>query len=135
MPALVPRLFDQAYVPAPEAVNVVLLPLHMEVVPPMAAVGRLFTVTVADSLSVQPLALVTVTVYVVLVVGETVMPALLPRLFDHAYIPAPAPEAVSVVLPPVQTEVVPLIDAVAVATVTVAVSESVQPSAAVTVTV
>lgn len=64
MPVLLPRLFAHAYVPAPapEAVSVVLPPVQMVVVPPMAAVGRLFTVILAVSLSVQPLMSVTVTV-------------------------------------------------------------------------
>jgi hypothetical protein len=53
---------DQAYPGAPAAVSVVLAPLHIVVVPPMEAVGRLFTVTVEVSVSVQPLPSVTVTV-------------------------------------------------------------------------
>ena len=47
---------------APEAVSVVLDPLQIEITPPIEAVGRLFTVTVAVSVSVQLLPSVTVTV-------------------------------------------------------------------------
>ena len=47
---------------APEAVKVVLVPLQIVVTPPIEATGRLFTVTVAVSVSVQPLVSVTVTV-------------------------------------------------------------------------
>jgi hypothetical protein len=60
--ALFPGPFDQVYEPAPEAVSVVLLPAHIVVIPAMAATGGSATDTVAVSLSVQPLASVTVTV-------------------------------------------------------------------------
>jgi len=43
------------------------------------ATGRLLTVIVVEAVSVQPSALVTVTVYVVVVVGETEPDALVPR--------------------------------------------------------
>ena len=43
------------------------------------ATGRLLTVIVVEAVSVQPSALVTVTVYVVVVVGETEPDALAPR--------------------------------------------------------
>jgi hypothetical protein len=61
---------------------------------------------------------------------------LLPRLLDHAYVPEPAPEAVSVVLPPEQIVSVPEMEALGrLLTVTVEVSVSVQPFPSVTVTV
>lgn len=135
-PALLPRLLDQAYVPAPapEAVNVVLPPLQIVVVPVMAAVGSVLTVTVAVSVSVQPLPSVTVTVYAVVNAGVTKTAALFPRLFAHTYVPAP--EAASVVLSPEQIVSSPLITAIGgVLTVITAVSVSVQPFTSVTVTV
>ena len=60
--AVIPRLPDHVYVPAPEAVSVVPEPLQIVVPPLIIAVGSVFTVTVAVSLSVQPLPSVTVTV-------------------------------------------------------------------------
>jgi hypothetical protein len=59
---LVPRLPDHKNVEAPEAVSVVLDPLQIVVTPLIEAVGRLFTVTVAVSVSVQLLPSVIVTV-------------------------------------------------------------------------
>jgi hypothetical protein len=59
---LLPRLSDQANWDAPEAVSVVLDPLQIVVTPLITAVGRLFTVTVAVSVSVQLLPSVIVTV-------------------------------------------------------------------------
>jgi hypothetical protein len=50
--------------------------------------GVLLTVTVTELVPVQPLAAVTVTVYTVVVVGETVVIAVVaPEL--HAYVPTP----------------------------------------------
>ena len=46
----------------PLAVSIVLPPAQISVVPVMAAVGKAFTVTVAELMFVQPLAEVTVTV-------------------------------------------------------------------------
>ena len=66
--------------------------------------------------------------------GETVIAELLPRLSDHAY--TLAPEAVSVVLVPLQIVVIPLMEATGSAfTVTVELSVSVQPFVLVIVTV
>ena len=74
----------QTYVPPPEAVSVADAPLQMipslfatpEVsVTTMAAVGSGFTVMVVEAVAVQPSALVTVTVYVVVMLGETVIAA------------------------------------------------------------
>jgi hypothetical protein len=66
--------------------------------------------------------------------GETVIAELLPRLSDHAN--TLAPEAVSVVLVPLQIVVTPLMEATGSAfTVTVALSVSVQPFVLVIVTV
>ena len=59
---LVPRLPDHKNVEAPEAVSVVFVPLQIVVTPLITAVGRLFTVTVAVSVSVQLLPSVIVTV-------------------------------------------------------------------------
>ena len=72
------------YVVPPEAVSVAEAPLQMipsllatpEVsVTAMAGVGSGFTVMVVEAVAEQPAALVTVTVYVVVVVGETVIAA------------------------------------------------------------
>jgi nicotinamide riboside transporter PnuC len=113
---------------------VVLVPLQIVVTPLMEATGSAFTVTVELSVSVQPFVLVIVTVYVVVAEGETVIAELLPRLSDHAY--TPAPEAVSVVLVPLQIVVSPLMEATGSAfTVTVTLSVSVQPFVLVIVTV
>lgn len=70
---------------------------------------QLLTVTVTLDDRLQPLALVTVTVYVVLVVGETVMAAVVAPLL-HRYVPPPL--AVKVVVVPLHTLVLPEIDAV-----------------------
>ena len=78
--ALLPRLPDQAYEGAPEAVSVVVAPLHIVVVPPMEAVGRLFTVTVTEAVEIQLFASVTETEYVVLAVGDTMTAALVPSV-------------------------------------------------------
>jgi hypothetical protein len=60
-----------AYVPPPEAVKVTLPPEQIVVGPPavIEAVVVVFTVTVWLAVAVQPLAFVTVTVYVVVVNG------------------------------------------------------------------
>jgi hypothetical protein len=118
----------------PLAVSVVLPPAQIVCVPLIEAVGSVFTVTDAVSVSVQPLASVTVTVYEVVLPGVTITAAEVPReLLQLKEVP---PLAVSVVLPPAQITCVPLIEAVgSVFTVTDAVSVSVQPLASVTVTV
>jgi hypothetical protein len=134
MPALLPRLFDHAYKPAPVAVRVVLVPLQTVVIPLMTARGSGFTVTVAVSLSVQPLLFVTVTVYVVAEAGDTLTTILLPSPPDQVYVLAP--EAVRVVLAPLHIDVAPLITAVGSGfTTTVAIPTSVQLLASVIVTV
>lgn len=131
---MVPRLFDQEYIVPPLAVRVVVSPMHMAISPEIITTGYDNTVISTDSVSVQLLPSVTVTVYVEVLVGITVTAELLPRLLDHAYVPAP--EAVRTVLLPVQMVVVPVITATGRAfTVTDDVSVSVQPLLSVTVTV
>jgi hypothetical protein len=49
----------------------------------MEAVGRLFTVTVTEAVEMQLFASVTETEYVVLVVGDTIMAALVPSVPFH----------------------------------------------------
>jgi len=66
----------------------------------MFAPGSGFTSTNRTAVAVHPSELVTVTLYVVLVVGETVTVALTPRLLLHAYVPPP--DAVSVADSPAQ---------------------------------
>jgi hypothetical protein len=65
----------QEYVPPPTAVNVVLAPLQITEVPVMLAVGNGLTVTALVAVAVHPFALVTVTVYVALAVGLTLIDA------------------------------------------------------------
>jgi Ni,Fe-hydrogenase III component G len=99
----------------------------------ITAVGNEFTVTMMLSESVQPLALVTVTVYVPL--ADAVMADVV-AAFDHRY-PVP-PEAVSVTDPPWQKVVGASGVITAVGrefTVTMMLSVSVQTVALVTVTV
>ena len=63
----------QLYVLAPEPVSVTLLPAQIVVVDEVAVtVGEVFTVMVRVAVLVHPFAAVPVTVYVVLLVGETV---------------------------------------------------------------
>ena len=64
--------YDQLYVVPPDAVSVLVCPLHI-VVGLTVMVGLGFTVTVTVGVLVQPLAFVPVTVYVVLTVGLTVI--------------------------------------------------------------
>jgi hypothetical protein len=132
--AEVPRELLQLKEVPPLAVSVVLPPAQITCVPLMEAVGSVFTVTDAVSVSVQPLASVTVTVYEVVLPGVTITAADVPsELLQLNEVP---PLAVSVVLPPAQITCVPLIKAVgSVFTVTEVASESVQPLASVTVTV
>ena len=85
-----------AYVPTPVAVKVELVVVQLTVpglADAVAAGCVLLTVTVTELVPVQPLAAVTVTVYAVVVVGETVVVAVVaPEL--QAYVPTPV--AVSV---------------------------------------
>ena len=91
--------------PPPLAVRTVLAPLQIVVVPLMLAVGNALTVTTLLAVAEQLLELVTVTVYVVVVVGLTVRWAFV-LLSSHRYVPPPL--AVSTVLAPLQMVVVPL---------------------------
>jgi len=61
--------------PVAEAVSVAADPLQGFKVPVMVGVGRALTVTDVEALPVHPFEFVTVTVYVVLVEGVTVMAA------------------------------------------------------------
>ena len=83
MLAVVAELLHEYEVP-PLAVRVALAPLHIETVAgKMLAVGFEFTVTVRDIVAVQLFALVTVTVYVVVVAGFTVILAVVPALLHE----------------------------------------------------
>jgi hypothetical protein len=130
--AVVTDVFHRYEMP-PLAVNVVLCPLQIVVVPPMTTMGNAFTVTNCVLVDVHPLAFVTVTVYVVLALGLTLM-ATVVAVVDHTYdVP---PLAVNVVLWPLQIVVVPVIAGVGKAfTVTVLLVVAVHPFAFVTVTV
>jgi hypothetical protein len=96
-------------VPPPVAVKFVLPPLQITFVPVMVAIGKALTAIPLLAVAVQPLALVTVTVYVAFAVGLTVMAAVVSPVF-HKYVPPPA--AVNVVLPPLQIIAVPVMLAV-----------------------
>jgi hypothetical protein len=122
-------------VPPPLAVSVALNPEQMVVGPLICTFGRAFTVTADVAVAVQLAALVTVTVYVVLVIGETVFVAPLPNPLLQAYVPPPV--AVSVCDAPSQIlAVVGLTAAVGLAfTVTNRDAVAVQLFALVTVTV
>ena len=97
--------------------------------------GTLLTVTVLVQELVQPCALVTVTVYVVFELGETVIAAVVAPVL-HKYVPPP--DAVSVALDcPWHMEEVEaeMLHEGTALTVTVRLQELVQPCALVTVTV
>jgi hypothetical protein len=66
----------------------------------MTAVGKGLTVIVAVSVSVQPFAVVIVTVYVVVTIGDTILPAVLAPLLQKYNIPPP--DAVRVTDDPLQ---------------------------------
>jgi hypothetical protein len=83
--APLPKLLLQLYCVPPLAVSVWLAPLQMLAeAGVILAVGLAFTVTCLLAVAVQLDALVTVTVYVVVVVGEKVAVALLPPPLLHA---------------------------------------------------
>jgi len=87
------------YVLAPLAVNVVLCPEHIVAgLADAVTDGNGFTVTLTVAVPVHPAALVPVTVYVVVLVGDTVLELPVPRLCDQLYVLAPF--AVNVVLCP-----------------------------------
>jgi len=87
--APLPNPPDQLYVFAPLAVNTELSPLHIADGLAVAATdGNGFTVTLTVAVPVHPTLLDPVTVYVVLLVGVTVMLAVLPPVFQ-LYVLAP----------------------------------------------
>jgi hypothetical protein len=96
----------QVYVAPPLAVSVELLPAHItEGLAVTVSVGPLFTVTETTALLVQ-VPEEPITVYVVVIVGETVtlVPTRLPGF--HVYVVAPAPVRVNEL--PAQIDVVEL---------------------------
>jgi hypothetical protein len=110
--AAVVAVVDHKYVVPPLAVNVVLPPLHVKLLPAMFAV-TIVLVTVLDAVDVQPLAPVTVTVYVP---AATVIAAVV-AVVDQRYVVPPL--AVKVVLPPLHVKLLPAMLAVTVVLVTV----------------
>jgi len=69
---------------APLAVNTELAPLHIAAGLAVAVtVGNGFTVTLIDVVLLQPLAKVPVTVYIVVLVGVTVLVFPVPKLCDQ----------------------------------------------------
>jgi hypothetical protein len=116
----------------PEAVSVVLPPVHIELAPviPALIAGLTVTVTLALSLHVP---LLTKTEYVVVVAGLTLMEAFVEALLQVYALP---PEAVKTVEFPGQTVSLPVIDAVKEApTVTITLAVSVHPAALVPIIV
>ena len=69
------------HVPPEDGESVVLSPIHITVEPVKDTVGLGFTVTVLVAVAVHPLAAVTVTVYVVVLAGLTVMEAVVAAVF------------------------------------------------------
>src|ERR1041385_2353978 len=132
--AVVAALLQRNDVP-PDAVNVDEPPTHIEgLFGVMLQVGAGFTVTVAEHELVHPLALVTVTVYVVVVAGLTVIEAVVAALLQRNEVP---PDAVNVEEPPTQIEglFAVMLQVGPGFTVTVVEQELVHPFASVTVTV
>ena len=121
----------------PVAVNETVSPGHSGGTAQMIAhVGAGFTVTVVVQVPLHPLASLTVTVYVVVDVGLTVIEAVVAPVLQRNDVP---PAAVSVAEPPVQideSELTMLQDIGSTLKITVAVAELVHPLAGfVTVTV
>ena len=122
----------QEYEVPPEAVRVVDSPLQMTLSPVMAGVGNGLTVTVTDVAAEHPLASVTVTEYVVVADGLTEMEAVFCPLLQEYEVP---PEAVSVVVSPLQMTLSPVMAGVGSGlTVTVTEVAAEHPLASVTVT-
>src|SRR5690554_2560863 len=75
----------------------------MAVFVPALTVGRAFTVTITDFVSLQPLASVSVAVYVIVVVGDTVIDVPVPKdVVPSNHSIDPFPEAVIDVVDPAQ---------------------------------
>lgn len=91
---------------APEAVNGVLLPLHMVTLALAVTFGKATIVIVTLPVSVHPLASVPVTTYVVVLAGNATGLAQLtqdkPVAGDHVYVTAPDAEMVTPVAAPWQ---------------------------------
>jgi len=99
MLAVLPPVF-QLYVFAPLAVNTEVAPLHIAAgLADAVTDGNGFTVTLTVAVPVHPAVVVPVTVYVVVLVGDTVLELPVPRLCDQLYVFAPLA---------VSTEVAPL---------------------------
>jgi hypothetical protein len=121
------------YVTPPDAVRIVDSPRHIFWLPDITAVGFGFTVSTFDAVPVQPLVLVTVTVYVVVTRGATLMTEVVAPIL-HTYVPPPL--AVRLVLVPEHIAFTPLICAAAVElTVTVRLALFIHPFVLVAVTV
>ena len=82
-------------------------PAQIEFTAEICGVGNAETVTGTDLVAVHPPTVTTVTVYVVFVVGLTVVEAIDPPLLQ-LYETAFGHEAVNVVLPPAHTLVLPV---------------------------
>lgn len=109
---------DQEYVAPPEEVRAIVLPTHTGLLEPAVAVGTGLTVIVAEALPGQEPP-VTVTEYVVVDVGETVMDCVVAPVLQENDDPA---VAVSVALDPAQ-----IVPSLAVPEVSVTEMDGVQP--------
>ena len=74
-------VFQLNIVPPP-AVNIVLCPLQILVLPLITAVGELLTITICEVVSEHPEPLVTITEYRFVVIGATVIAAIVAPVFQ-----------------------------------------------------
>ena len=99
-------------------------------------VGREYVVIVPEALAVHPDIFVTVTVYVVVVAGATVILAVVAAVLQrYVHGPPAVIVAVSVEVAPLHADVLLTVATGATAAVTVPLTEAVQPAALVAVTV
>jgi hypothetical protein len=122
---------------APEAVSVAEVPAQIAISAPALISGNGLTVTVKVVVPEQPTPEVPVIVYVVVEVGfaVTVPPVVAERPVAGLQVKAFAPEAVRLVLPPMQMALLPAIVTDGVPfTATITLEESIHPAALVPVT-
>lgn len=86
----------QLYDPPPDPVSVAVAPTQIEAGPEILALGSGLTLMVTDAEEVHPSILVTVTVYTVVMEGETIMSAVMAPVL-HEYDPPPLAMRLTVV--------------------------------------